>query len=44
MRVLLLIWEFPLRIVEGIARRVVELYPELVKLGSEIHLITVNHC
>jgi glycosyltransferase involved in cell wall biosynthesis len=33
-------WEFPPRIVGGIARHVSELYPELVKLGHEIHLIT----
>jgi glycosyltransferase involved in cell wall biosynthesis len=42
MRILVLTWEFPPRIVGGIARHVAELYPELVKLGHEIHLITVE--
>lgn len=37
---MVLSWEFPPRIVGGIARHVGELYPELVKLGHEIHLIT----
>jgi len=40
MKILVLSWEFPPRIVGGIARHVSELYPELVKLGDEIHLIT----
>lgn len=40
MKVLALSWEFPPRIVGGIARHVAELYPELVKLGHDIHLIT----
>jgi glycosyltransferase involved in cell wall biosynthesis len=42
MKVLVLSWEFPPRIVGGIARHVAELYPELVKQGHEIHLITVE--
>lgn len=42
MKILVLAWEFPPRIVGGIARHVAELYPELVKLGHEIHLITVE--
>lgn len=42
MKILVLVWEFPPRIVGGIARHVAELYPELVKLGHEIHLITVE--
>ncbi|BAT56440.1 putative hexosyltransferase [Nostoc sp. NIES-3756] len=42
MKILVLSWEFPPRIVGGIARHVGELYPELVKLGHEIHLITVE--
>jgi glycosyltransferase involved in cell wall biosynthesis len=42
MKILVLAWEFPPRIVGGIARHVGELYPELVKLGQEIHLITVE--
>ncbi len=41
MKVLVLAWEFPPRIVGGIARHVAELYPELVRLGLDIHLITV---
>jgi len=40
MKILVLSWEFPPRIVGGIARHVAELYPELVKLGHEVHLIT----
>jgi glycosyltransferase involved in cell wall biosynthesis len=40
MKILVLSWEFPPRIVGGIARHVAELYPELVKLGHEIYLIT----
>ncbi len=40
MKILVMSWEFPPRIVGGIARHVSELYPELVKLGHEIHLIT----
>lgn len=42
MRILVLTWEFPPRIVGGIARHVGELYPELVKLGLEVHLITIE--
>ncbi|MGK7874126.1 MAG: glycosyltransferase family 4 protein [Xenococcaceae cyanobacterium] len=42
MRILVLAWEFPPRIVGGIARHVAELYPEMVKLGHEIHLVTVE--
>ncbi|MDJ0582538.1 glycosyltransferase family 4 protein [Crocosphaera sp.] len=42
MRVLVLTWEFPPRIVGGIARHVAELYPEIANLGHEIHLITVE--
>lgn len=42
MRILVLSWEFPPRIVGGIARHVAELYPEIVKLGHEVHLITVE--
>ncbi len=42
MRILVLSWEFPPRIVGGISRHVAELYPEIVKLGHEIHLITVE--
>ena len=42
MRVLVLAWEFPPRLIGGIARHVAELYPEIVKLGHEIHLLTVE--
>jgi len=42
MKILVLAWEFPPRIVGGIARHVAELYPELSRLGCEIHLITVE--
>jgi glycosyltransferase involved in cell wall biosynthesis len=42
MKVLVLAWEFPPRIVGGIARHVAELYPELVQRGHEIHLITIE--
>ena len=41
MKILVLSWEFPPRIVGGIARHVAELYPEVVKRGHEVHLITV---
>ncbi|MEB3215912.1 MAG: glycosyltransferase family 4 protein [Nostocales cyanobacterium 94392] len=40
MKILVLSWEFPPRIVGGIARHVGELYPELVKLGHSVYLIT----
>lgn len=42
MKILVLTWEFPPRLVGGIARHVAELYPELVKLGHKIHLLTVE--
>lgn len=42
MKILVLSWEFPPRIVGGIARHVAELYPEIVKLGHEVHLMTVE--
>ncbi|MFQ3679974.1 MAG: glycosyltransferase family 4 protein [Pseudanabaenaceae cyanobacterium] len=42
MKVLVLSWEFPPRIVGGISRHVAELYPELVKLGAEITVATVE--
>ncbi len=42
MKILALAWEFPPRIVGGIARHVAELYPEIVKLGYEVHLLTVE--
>jgi glycosyltransferase involved in cell wall biosynthesis len=42
MKILVLTWEFPPRIIGGIARHVAELYPELQQLGHEIHLLTVQ--
>lgn len=42
MKILALAWEFPPRIVGGIARHVAELYPEIVELGHEVHLLTVE--
>jgi glycosyltransferase involved in cell wall biosynthesis len=42
MKILVLTWEFPPRIVGGIARHVAELYPEIIHLGHQIHLITVE--
>jgi glycosyltransferase involved in cell wall biosynthesis len=42
MKILVLAWEFPPRLIGGIARHVAELYPELVQLGHEIHLFTVE--
>ncbi len=42
MKILVLTWEFPPRIVGGIARHVAELYPEVVKLGHEVHLVTME--
>jgi glycosyltransferase involved in cell wall biosynthesis len=41
-KILVLTWEFPPRLVGGISRHVAELYPEIVKLGHEVHLITVE--
>ena len=42
MKVLVLAWEFPPRLIGGIARHVAELYPEIVNLNYEVHLITVE--
>jgi len=42
MKILVLAWEFPPRIVGGISRHVAELYPEIVLTGNEIHLLTVE--
>jgi glycosyltransferase involved in cell wall biosynthesis len=42
MKILVLAWEFPPRLIGGIARHVSELYPEIASLGHEIHLITVE--
>ncbi|AFY69872.1 glycosyl transferase group 1 [Thalassoporum mexicanum PCC 7367] len=42
MNIIALAWEFPPRIIGGLSRHVAALYPELVKLGHKIHLITVE--
>lgn len=42
MKILVLAWEFPPRIVGGIARHVAELYPEITRLGHQVHLLTVE--
>ncbi len=42
MKILVLAWEFPPRIIGGISRHVAELYPEIVLLNHEVHLITVE--
>jgi glycosyltransferase involved in cell wall biosynthesis len=43
MRILMLSWEYPPRIVGGIARHVEELSVDLVKQGHEVHVVTANH-
>jgi glycosyltransferase involved in cell wall biosynthesis len=40
MRVMMLSWEYPPRIVGGISPHVFELSQELVKLGIEVHVVT----
>ncbi len=42
MKILVLSWEFPPRLVGGIARHVAELYPEVIKLGHQVHLVTIE--
>ncbi len=42
MKILVLAWEFPPRLIGGLARHVAELYPEIVKLAREVHVITVE--
>lgn len=42
MKILVLTWEFPPRLVGGISRHCAELYPEIIKLGYEIHIVTVE--
>ncbi|AFY40463.1 glycosyl transferase group 1 [[Leptolyngbya] sp. PCC 7376] len=42
MRIFVLSWEFPPRVVGGLARHVGELYPEVVALGHEIDLVTIQ--
>jgi glycosyltransferase involved in cell wall biosynthesis len=41
MKILVLTWEFPPRLVGGIARHCAELYPEIVRLGHDVHVVTV---
>jgi glycosyltransferase involved in cell wall biosynthesis len=41
-KILVLSWEFPPRIIGGIARHVAELYPEIVQLEHDVHLITLE--
>lgn len=43
MRILMLSWEYPPRIVGGIARHVEELSEALVAQGHEIHVVTAEH-
>jgi glycosyltransferase involved in cell wall biosynthesis len=43
MRILMLSWEYPPRIVGGIARHVEELSEALVKQGHEVHVVTADH-
>jgi glycosyltransferase involved in cell wall biosynthesis len=42
MKILVLTWEFPPRLVGGISRHCAELYPEMTNLGHEIHLVTIE--
>jgi glycosyltransferase involved in cell wall biosynthesis len=42
MKILVLTWEFPPRLIGGISRHCAELYPEITKLGHEIHLVTIE--
>jgi glycosyltransferase involved in cell wall biosynthesis len=42
LKILVLAWEFPPRIIGGISRHVAELYPEIVLLNHEVYLITVE--
>jgi glycosyltransferase involved in cell wall biosynthesis len=43
MRILMLSWEYPPRIVGGIARHVEELSEALARQGHEVHVVTANH-
>jgi glycogen(starch) synthase len=43
MRILMLSWEFPPRVVGGLARHVDELSAALVRAGHEIHVVTMDH-
>ena len=39
----MLCWEYPPRIIGGLARVVAELSYELVHLGWEVHVVTADH-
>ncbi|MEB3198044.1 MAG: glycosyltransferase family 4 protein [Candidatus Sericytochromatia bacterium] len=43
MRILMLSWEYPPRIVGGIARHVEEISEALVLQGHEVHVVTADH-
>jgi glycogen synthase len=43
MRIILITWEYPPKIVGGIARHVYDLSNALVKQGVEVHVITCEH-
>lgn len=43
MRVIMLSWEYPPRIVGGIARHIYDLSHALVKQGIEVHVVTCEH-
>jgi glycosyltransferase involved in cell wall biosynthesis len=43
MRIILITWEYPPKIVGGIARHVYDLSNALVKLGIEVHVVTCEH-
>ena len=42
MRILMLAWEFPPKVVGGLARHVDELSVALVKAGHDVHVVTAN--
>lgn len=42
-RILMLSWEYPPRIIGGLARVVAELSKQLVKQGLEVHVVTADH-
>lgn len=42
-RVLMLSWEYPPRIIGGLARVVAELSKQLVQQGCEVHVVTADH-
>lgn len=42
-RILMLSWEYPPRVIGGLARVVAELSKQLVKQGCEVHVVTADH-